>query len=379
MGIQEEVLKPLVDSLPAAEQEDAKRAAVAGLSFQKDAASGETAGSMLNKLISDVTAKNEVLSGEIKTLSGEKLDILTGIRDGRSLTRPQTVGLMLIGLLPSLIGGLARGKAGVSAGAQAGQLGTLTALQGFREEDKVDRELGLLELKEKSAEQKQLESQQSANLKRLTSIEDFQVKESISPRGTKINLPKTFPPGLADDIGTRVQAIGQAESIIKFIDERLPENLDETFKTFKGIQKIGKRVLKSAVFGTEETAGVLDADMSGFLVQYQSANIKGNPSDRDVKIVRDYIQGKGLLPNSIPAVKAAVRRMQIRLEDAGRDFIGGVTTTLASPGEELGAFNEAMAAAKARARPSVITDDFREGVIPPDIQAIMDKVLPKDQ
>lgn len=86
-------------------------------------------------------------------LANEKLDILNKMGHDEPMSKSQVAAMMLIGILPTLIGGAIKGKKGLAIGAQAGQVGTLAMTKGINDERAREDALGLTQLKSIEAAQ----------------------------------------------------------------------------------------------------------------------------------------------------------------------------------------------------------------------------------
>lgn len=61
--------------------------------------------------------------------------LLSQIGGNAQMTKPQMMAMLLMGMLPTLVGGIVKGKKGLAAGAQAGAIGTSTMAKGLELED----------------------------------------------------------------------------------------------------------------------------------------------------------------------------------------------------------------------------------------------------
>lgn len=128
----------------------------------------------------------DLKSGNTKLLAAKE-DLINKMSTGQSMSKSQVAAMMLIGILPTLIGGALKGKKGLAKGAEAGALGATTMAKGLESDalrsekrdqnklDAIDSQLGKNEellgkakLDEinasDSAMQKQLDRENSLNV-----------------------------------------------------------------------------------------------------------------------------------------------------------------------------------------------------------------------
>lgn len=98
-------------------------------SLQADGASGLTS---REQLYQQLTQQGD-------QLSTKKAELLKQMSENTQMSKSQTAAMMLIGIMPMLIGGLVKGKKGISKGADASTLGTSLLAAGFEREGERDR------------------------------------------------------------------------------------------------------------------------------------------------------------------------------------------------------------------------------------------------
>jgi hypothetical protein len=73
----------------------------------------------------------ESIQSQGTKLGDERSKILQNMASGNQMSKSETAAMLFIGLLPTLVGGLAKGKKGISMGAEAGALGTQVMAKGI--------------------------------------------------------------------------------------------------------------------------------------------------------------------------------------------------------------------------------------------------------
>lgn len=97
--------------------------------IQKDASEGKDAR----------TQFYESLKGDQNTLNKKRQELLKQMSENQQMDKSQIAAMMLIGILPTLVGGLVKGRKGAAIGAQAGGLGAQSLAQGMQQDTQVDR------------------------------------------------------------------------------------------------------------------------------------------------------------------------------------------------------------------------------------------------
>lgn len=77
----------------------------------------------------------------------KQAELLNQMSTNKPLSKSQVAAMMLIGIMPTLVGGIVNGKRGISQGATAATLGVETANKGFQAQNKQDAEQAQLEYK----------------------------------------------------------------------------------------------------------------------------------------------------------------------------------------------------------------------------------------
>lgn len=231
-GVQQSVLDQMMEmvrnSVPPEQRQNIPGDFAAMGSIQKDVSEGKSRREIVY----------ETLQGRTDTLNQKKKALLIQMSSDAPMSKSQIAAMMLIGILPTIVGGAIKGKQGIAAGAQAGQLGASTMAAGIEADKAKEQALAKLEYKDLEDQAKRIQdTQDKLQLAGLNSQEQ-------DARAEAANATRLTAAGIsASGMSSGLKGIGQA--------------LDNNFKELRNEKASQESKSAAHAFKTDEREGFM--------------------------------------------------------------------------------------------------------------------------
>lgn len=209
----------LSNGVPKEEHADIPLSFAAMGSLQKDSAEGKTPREVLY----------DTLKAQGDRLQDKKRQILTQMATDSPMSKSQVAAMMLIGILPTLVGGIVKGKQGLAAGGQAGSLGVATMAKGINDEQDKQDQLNRLQLQETEKEIGQNSDTISKSALQGVNNEEIGQQKELD-RATKLQAAGITAGGVQKGLSGIGKALDNVAQSYK--NEKLSEQSKSTARAF---------------------------------------------------------------------------------------------------------------------------------------------------
>ncbi len=204
----------------------------------------------------------DALSKQGDLLSDRKAKLIESMANDYPMSKSETAAMMFIGLLPTLVGGLVKGKKGLAKGAEAGALGTQLMAKGMEAESGRKRTLAASQLESvedriSDVAKRQQEVQLGGiEAKEKSALQNQQNATTLAAAGIRAGGDKAVAAGL-EELGAKLKTGLQTFSLEKASQEsaasKQPFKVGNTVYTNKGgvSQKEADAVNKAATSYTQ--------------------------------------------------------------------------------------------------------------------------------